>query len=150
MMRASLPVSTVGVTFERDNALLDAKWMIDERGMSIVYYKREENNDIERGKYNSIKRRSSVVATANMKAFPVQWNPMEEEILKAGLRERVDLLIYTAMLDWTNNDLDPENDISHVRDTIVLKGKSYSIKDLGFVNHFYDTYLNVTFGLVLR
>jgi len=144
-----LPVAREnGVTFERDSALLDAKWMIDERGMAIIYYARSESN-VQRDKYNSLKRKTDVTGIT-VYAYPVTFNPIDDQLRKAGLKEEVDVLIYTAMKDWSLNDIIPIDDIDHTRDSIVLMGKSYIIKEVGFANHFSDTFLNVTFGLALR
>lgn len=147
----NLPVSTLGVQFEKESALADAKWVIDERGVTIIYYPRTET-EIGRDKYNSLNKKSivSVADSITMKAFPVTYSPLDDDLKKAGLREVVDVLIYTSMQDWIDNDINPEEDIEDIRDSIVLRGRTYSIKDFGFANHFSDTFLNVTFGLVLR
>lgn len=143
-----LPVSRVGVKMETSTALADAKWMIDERGDLIIYYSRTETT-VGRDKYNSIKKKT-IVTGIEMYAYPINFNPVNEELRKAGLREMVDVIVYTAMKDWTDNDLNPENDIDHTRDTVVLRGKTYKIKNTGLVNHFSNMYLNVTIGLALR
>jgi len=144
----TLPVSTTGVTLEKNCALIDSKHEIDERGMAISYYPRGESN-IQRDKYNSIKRKSSVTAKT-MRAFPVNYNPIDDDLRKAGLREKVDVMIYTAMKDWIDLSIDPEIDIDTTRGSIVINNRSYIIKEIGFANHFYDVFLNVTFGLVRR
>lgn len=143
-----LPVSNIGTKHEKDCALLDSKSIIDERGSSIEYYPRSETN-ISRGDYNSIKRKSSVVPI-NLNAFPINYNPIDKDLRKAGLREEVDILIYTAMKDWIDNSINPEIEIDITRASFVLRERTYIIKEIGFANHFYDTFLNVTFGLVRR
>jgi len=141
-----LPVATPGVSLEKTTALLDAKWIIDERGDTITFYDREEDN-VQRDKYNSIKRKETVYEGYTMKAFPIQFNPIDKDLMKAGLREIVDVVIYIAMQDWIDLELDPFK-IDLTRSSVVLKEKTYKLKDKGFVNHFSDTFLNVTLGLV--
>ena len=145
---AVLPVSRMGSHFEKITALLDAKWMIDERGALITYYKRNES-DVSRDRYYSIKKKGAVTATT-MYSFPITFNPTDKELMKAGLRENVDVMIYTAMQDWIDEDIIPKTEIDSTRDTINLMSESYQIKEIGFSNHFLDTFLNVTFGLVQR
>lgn len=142
----SLPVATLGVSLEKTTALLDAKWIIDERGDTITFYDREEDN-IQRDKYNSIKRKETVYEGYTMKAFPIQFNPIDKDLRAAGLREIVNVLLYTAMQDWSDLEIDPIT-LDITRSTIVLKNKTYKIKEKGFANHFSDEFLNVTFGLV--
>ena len=141
----SLPVSTVGVGFERTTALLDTKWMIDERGEEIKIYERGES-DVTRDKYNSIKVKKTDVVELIINAFP-QLNPTEKQLEKAGLRDMVDVILTTAMQDWIDNVIEPrEFDI--VRNSVVFRNETYKIKNIGFINHFYDTQLNVTLGIV--
>ena len=145
----TLPVSIGGVALEKKTALLDAKWVIDERGDTIEFYERTED-EVTRDKYNSIKRKNMILpATKTMNAFPIQFNPIDKDMLKAGIRERVDVIIYTAMQDWMDIDIDPRK-IDMSRSSVVLREETYKIKDKGLVNHFSDTFLNVTLGLVLR
>lgn len=142
------PVSRTGIAVEKDSALLDAKWMIDERGILIEYKQRNEST-IDRDKYNSLKEKQNIISH-NLYAFPVQFNPTEKDLKKSGLREKVDVMIYTAMLDWNIFEIVPKTDIDSTRDSFVLLGETYIIKDMGFVNQFSDTFLNVSFGLVQR
>lgn len=148
-MPYNLPVCPIGPEFERDSALADAKWVIDERGMQLEYYSRSENL-VVRDRYNSLSRKTIIPPTITMNAFPVIYDPIIDQLLRAGLREMVDVLVYTAMQDWIDNNLNPFNDIDHERDSLKLQGKTYIIKEFGVVNQFSDTFLNVTFGLVLR
>jgi hypothetical protein len=141
-----IAVSTTGVLQEKIDALIDAQVHIMEYGDEIIFFPREED-DISRDKYNSLKQRDSSISYYSMKAFPVQFNPIEKELNKAGLREIVDLLIYTAMQDWNDISIIPR-EIDTVRGTIVYQSETFKIKEIGFVNHFSDTFLNVTFGLI--
>ena len=77
----SFPVGAIGVDLERDTALLDTKWMIDERGEKINIYERGESN-VTRGKYNSIKVKETDTVELTINALP-QLNPTEKQLEKA-------------------------------------------------------------------
>jgi len=139
----------LGAQLERNNALDDARSVINDYGDDIAVYRREET-DIERDAYNSIIRRVPVEPIL-MKAYPIQFNPTENQLFKAGLRERVDVIIYTAMKDWIEHDLtDPYFQIDESRFTVELQGRTYLIKDKNYLNQFADSFLNITLGLVIR
>lgn len=140
----NLPVSTTGVNFEKTTALLDAKWMIDERGEFITFYERGETN-VQRDKYNSLKQKEEIIPGIEIKAIP-ELNPIDKQIEKAGLREKVEVILYTAMQDWIDINIDPRK-IDMTRSSVTFRNESYKIKDTGFINHFGDTQLNITLGL---
>jgi hypothetical protein len=142
-----LPVAQLGVSFENTGALLDIKWVIDERGAPITINHRVEG-DIMRDKYNSIKQKEVVTTRYTMNAFPIQPNPTEDQLTKAGFIERVDIIMYTAMLDWTDNSLNPKNDIDIVRDTIEYDGVTYKLKNFNFLKNFSNTFGEVVLGAV--
>lgn len=141
-----IAVSSLGVYQEKIDALIDAQAHILEYGDNIIFYPRGEN-DISRDKYNSLEIKDNTVSSYSMNAFPIQFNPIEKELNKAGLRKIVDLLIYTAMQDWIDLSIIPR-EIDTIRSTIVYQSETYKIKEIGFANHFSDTFLNVTFGLI--
>jgi hypothetical protein len=122
--------------------------VIDEIGMPIVYYSRGESS-VQRDKYDSLKRRT-VVDGINMYAYPVTYNPIDKDLKKAGLREKVDVLIYTAMRDWNNNNINPEVDINAARASFKIRERTFTIKEYGLISQFQDTFLYATFGLVRR
>jgi len=133
----------LGVQLERDCALEDAKEWIDERGDEIIF-KTIEESGVNRDIYGSIKKRTPVQVTMN--AFPIEFSPTQSQMEKAGIKENVDVIIYVAQLDFTNNNLTIEN-IDDIRWRLTLKGNTYSIKDINEVNMMADTYLNITLGL---
>lgn len=141
-----IAVSSLGVLQEKIDALIDSQAHILEYGDGITFYPRGEE-DVSRDKYNSLKSKEDSISYYTMNAFPIQFNPIEKELNKAGLREIVDLLIYTAMQDWIDLSIVPR-EIDIIRSTIVYQSETYKIKEIGFTNHFSDTFLNVTFGLI--
>jgi regulation of enolase protein 1 (concanavalin A-like superfamily) len=139
-----------GVEYEKGRALIDAKMIVDERGEATqVHFAIRKEKDIVRDKYNSIKRRDDVTELT-MNAYPMDFNPSERKIEKAGLVEKCDLIIYTARQDWLNAGLDFD-DINAELTTVKLGGSNsddtYEIRDKGRVSHFREEYLYFTFGL---
>jgi hypothetical protein len=134
------------VIFERDNALIDAYQTIEEYGVDVIEYNRNEH-DVHRDKYNSIKVRDiNSPVTFNIKAFPVIFNPTQDKIEKAGIKHNVECIITTAMKSWTDLGLTYES-IDEIRDTITLRGQKFVIKDKALVNQFADTFLFINIGL---
>lgn len=136
----------IGVQLETCGALEDAKEFIDERGLEVKINTNNETN-VDRDKYGSIKKRTSTVLTFN--AFPVTFNPSSDQVKRAGIREDVDVLVTFATKDFTNNSLGYK-DIDHTRWEIELEDRTYSIKDINQINHFSSSYLNIVVGLVTK
>ena len=136
-----------GVYLERKYALTDAKFVIDERGDVVEIFLRKEA-DVARDSYNSIASRNTTSAFhVFMRAFPVQTNPSDKQLEKAGIRERADVIVYTAMQDWINagkgfNDIDMSG-----RLTVIMQGETYELKTKGLVGQMNDTFLYLTMGL---
>lgn len=132
-----------GVELERDCALIDAKEFIDERGDEIILNVSLES-DVTRDRYGSIKKHSP--SEIVMCAFPIEFNPTDGRLEKAGIKENIDLMITLSQKDFIDNDLTID-DIDDIRWRVVVKGKTYSIKDKNEINQMADTYLNIVLGL---
>ena len=146
----SLEITTaqVGVYHERNCALIDAKAIIDERGDLVQFFYRKESN-VSRDRYGSIKKRD-VDTKYNIRAYPVQFNPSEKELEKAGIREKAEVVIYTAMKDWIDNSISFEDFPLKTLNTVRLQGQAYEVRNKGLANQMNDTYLNISFGLFKR
>lgn len=135
-----------GVQLERDNALIDAQEIINLYGADIVSYIRSEAG-VSRDKYGSIKSRTYNIATkVELKAYPVTPMPNRLQIEKAGLREDCELLLYTAMKDWTDQSYTFET-IEPIRLEFTFRGLKYIGKEKGLNSQFADTFLYITFSL---
>lgn len=134
---------SVGVQLEQQNALKDASDYIDERGNDIIIYVNTESG-ITRDKFGSIKKR--VPTSYTFHAYPITFNPTDDELKKAGLKEKVDIAVTLATKDLTDQSLTFEM-IDHIRWECEFDGNRYTIKDKGQINHFSHVYLNVTLGL---
>jgi hypothetical protein len=141
----------IGVQLESWGALIDAKEIIDLYGDDIVIYRRDEELDsarVDRDSYRSIKRsKTTSTFRQTMKAYPIIFQPNAKQIEKAGLKENCELIIYTAMLDWTNLAIGFE-DIDIIRDTVEIRDIKYTIKEKTMTNCFSDQFLNISFGLM--
>ena len=72
----------VGVKLETINALQDAKSYIGDRGNEITLRINDEGN-VERDIYGAIKKR--VPTQYSFHAFPINYNPTQEQIEKRAL-----------------------------------------------------------------
>jgi len=133
----------IGVQMERDDALRDAKEFIDERGDDVVLKETSEAN-LVRDEYGSIKQK--VITEYTMKSFPIEFSPTSDQLEKAGLKENVDVIIYLATLDFTNNSIDFES-LDEIRWRVTVRGNTYKISDKNEVNMMADAYLNIALGL---
>ncbi len=136
----TLPVGDICLT----QPLADVKQVIDEWGSSVIIQLRQEP-EITRDKYNSLKKRGTPT-TITLKAYPVEYNPNEYQLEKAGLRENVEVIIYTAFLDYSNNSVG-FGDIEIKRSTVILEGQRYEIRDKKKFGQIQDTWLYIVLGL---
>jgi|GEM_PF-6736949 len=141
--------ANVGVYQEMNDALYDAKSIIDERGTVIQFIYRHEQN-VERDDYNSIKKKSNIDTKYFFRAYPVEFRPNEKRLEKAGLREECDVLVWTAMKDWMDIGLNFSDIILNLNHSIILEGETYEIRDKALVSQFADTFLYITLGAFKR
>ena len=132
-----------GVQLEETHALQDAADYLYERGSEVKLYVNSEST-IERDVYGSVKKRTPSYITLH--AFPIDYNPTDDQLMKAGVREQVDLLVTLATKHLTDNSIS-YLDIDTGRYEIEVNGDVYSIKDKNQINMFSHIYLNVILGL---
>jgi len=142
-------VSDIGVILEKENALLDARDVIRERGqpVKIVMY---EERKIERDRLNTVKKnKRSEAPEIIFYAHPVIYNPTAKQSEEAGLKEQTQVLIKTAVQDWIDNGYTVENlkmiDSLHCK--VIIAGAKYEIKDKALSSQFSNTYLYINLGL---
>lgn len=139
-------MSCQGISVEQCGALRDAQTVCRRYGDLITVYDRTEAN-ITRDSYNSIKARSTTSPIPKtMYAYPIDFQPNQKQIEKAGLRESCELMIYTPKKSWSDIGVDFE-DIDLIRDTFIIRNIKYVIKEKGLSSQFGNTYLYCTFGL---
>ena len=136
-----------GVYLERQYALSDTKSLVDERGDTVELFLRKEP-DVIRDSYNSISTRNTTSAFhAFFRAFPVQNNPSDKQLEKAGIRERADIIVYTSFLDWLNAGKGFEDIDMTGRMTAIVQGTTHEVKSKGLAGQMNDGYLYITLGL---
>ncbi len=141
-------MSCTGLSMEYACASYDVKSVIDERGMTIKIDILDEQ-EVKRDKFNSIKKREVGSRELSIKAFPVVFSPTDKEKSDSGIRENTQVIIWTAMKDWIDNDIDPNILVSldAIRTKITIMNVDYEIRDKNMVDQFGDNYLYVTLGL---
>jgi len=143
------PMSTLGVIMEKEQALNDARNIIRERGAPVIIRLHEEQK-ITRDRFNTIKKRDTTQTPGiTFYAFPVIYNPTAKQREDAGIREATQLLIKTAVLDWTDNGftVDTLKDIDSIRATVIIGGAKYEIRDKQLDSQYQDTFLYIHLGL---
>lgn len=144
-------ISDIGTTHEQELALIDARDVIRERGQQIEIRLHVEQK-ITRDKFGSIKNRGTVLTDERtFYAYPINYNPTDKELDRAGIRERVQVTAKTAMLDWNDAGYTMETlkTIDSIRATVIIAGTKYEIRDKVLESQFRDTYLYVLLGLNL-
>lgn len=142
-------ISQCGVNLEALHAQMDAQALCREYGQRIKIRLRDEDN-ITRDSYNSIKvRPSQKTALGEFGAYPVQYQPSEKQLEKAGLREKTDVAIYIPVLDISDLGFGFA-DIDIKRSTVILDGEQYEIRDKARSSQFAGSWLYYTLGLSKR
>ena len=143
-------ISPTGASFEALCAQQDVQAALREYGQTVTMHIRTEAN-VVRDNYNSIQDRPTdqTPVTAVFCAYPVQYQPSEKQLEKAGLREKVDVSIQTAVLDWTDAGWDFTK-IDIKRTTVIVDGEEYEIRDKGRVSQFQNVWLYYSLGLSKR
>ena len=92
-----------------------------------------------------------------MKAYPVERQPDARMLEKAGLRETVDVVVWTPMRRWIDLDVIDPFDIGNTfaaiditRTTVIIDGYEWLIADKGLANRVGEIPTYITFGLRKR
>lgn len=140
------PITPCAVNLEGLHAQLDAQEYCRQYGQLVTVKLRNEP-DVKRDEYNSIKSRpTNKTATGTFGAYPVQYQPTERQLEKAGLRERCDVAIYLPVLDFKDLGYDFV-DIDATRSTVIVDGEEFQIKDKARSSQFGGLWLYITLGL---
>lgn len=135
---------------EQCNALQDVLEICTQYGDTVSVYIRNEG-DVSRDIYGDYKygKIEPDVTHIDMPAFPIQFQPTQRQLEKAGIKENVECLIYTPMKAWIDNNLEFD-DIDMTRSTIDYQGNKYVIKEKALFSQFTSTFLYITLGLNLK
>jgi len=137
-------------TLEQCNALQDVYETALQYGDIVSVYIRNES-DIVRDLYDDYKSGNiePAVTHIDMPAFPIQFQPTQRQLEKAGIKEKCECLIYTPLRAWTLNSLEFD-DIDMTRSTVDYQGKKYVIKEKAQASQFTSVFLYITLGLNLK
>lgn len=139
-------VPQVGIDHETDSALVDAQQTIRILGKEIkikLYFDNTTTND----KYGSIKA-TGTPETLIFYSYPLNMNPTEDDFRQCGMKEKTDILVKTAMRDWTEAgyNMDRLQELDLIRARIIISGVTYELKNKVLDSQFYGTYLYVLIG----
>ena len=132
----------IGVQKEMEDALEDSRAYLDERGNDVILRTNDEG-DVIRDRYGSIKKRVPVLITLH--SYPTTFNPTQEDLRKAGIKENVDIIMTFSTKQFTNNSLSYEG-VDERRWEFEVEGNLYTPKDKNQTNHFSHSYLNIIIG----
>jgi hypothetical protein len=143
-----LPVSRHGVDLEKTHALMDIQQACHERGNLITINLRREIN-VTRDEFNSIKERQSTYDSLSFYAFPIRFNPSDKVLDEVGIKEKTELLVYTAMQDWIDSGytMTRLQTIDMIDATIIMNGTRYEFKEKSLYSPFEDTFLYILLAL---
>jgi hypothetical protein len=121
-------------------------------GTPITFRPRKEI-DVSRDTLGTIKKKS-ITPTFETWALPVERQPDARKLEKAGVREVVDVLIYTPIQSWIDAGLVSDDTlgkdftaIDMIRDTVLLDGQEFKIADKGLSMRIGKFPVFITFGL---
>lgn len=144
-----LPFSRQGVAAEKACALADVEATINEYGADIIIRVRDETQ-VARDRYNWIKRKTGETEIC-IRAFPVDFNPSEYRIERAGLRlQELSAVCWTSINSWRRLGLDFDEIEISPRTTVQVARRLYELRDVAATGHILDTDLYITLGLALH
>jgi len=140
-------MASCGAYLEKLNALQDVQNIVAEYGYPIRIYLDTESG-MTRDKYNSIEKRETTDTERilDIRAYPLNFSPTTRDIEKAGLKEKAEVICYTAMKDWTDRGYNFK-DLNITKATAEVRGDTYLIKDKAENSQYLDEFLYITLGL---
>lgn len=138
-----------GVDHEFMLASCDIKRNIDQYGAPVNIRLNQEET-VRRDRYGSIiNRNANIPNTMNINALPITFSPTDKQKSNAGIRENTDVIIWTAMLDWMNNEYTVK-DINSIKADVIINGETYEITNKSLKDQFGLNFLYVVLGLNLK
>jgi len=134
----------MGAALELATALTDAYNICKEYGQGVTFNIREEG-DVARDNYRSIVARPTATSLA-VYCYPVLYSPTERDLVRAGLKEMMDVVIYAPTLAFANAKLS-WGDLDPIRSTVVVDGQTLKVREKARISQFLNGWLYYTFGL---
>ena len=136
--------NSLGIQLESELCSKDVQQTVNDYGQLIDVYLRHEST-VTRDRYGSIKT-FSAVPDFSIAAFPINVNPTSDQMEKAGLREKTDLILWTAQQDWTNNNI-AFRDLDHERATFNYDGQMFILQTKNQTQKIGNVYMYFVLGL---
>jgi hypothetical protein len=141
-----------GVFLEAAGYRQDVLDLSMQYGTPVTIRLRKES-DVNRDDLGSIKKKSLTPSFSTW-ALPVERQPDTRKLEKAGIRELVDVLIYTPILSWMESNHISDDNIGNefsaidtTRSTVLLDGEEWKIADKGLSTRLGKYPVYITFGL---
>jgi len=142
-----------GTGVEAMAALRDVRNVSREYGTPVTVNLRAES-EVARDSLGMIKAHLAPAAPLQTYAFPVEYGPSERHLEQAGIREKVECLIKTPLLDWVEAGI---IDLARVgvtftavditRTTVTLDGLQWKVADKGIPERVGEVPHHVALGL---
>ena len=121
-------------------------------GTPVIFRPRKES-DVSRDTLGTIKKKS-ITPSFETWALPVERQPDQRKLEKAGIRTEVDILIYTPIQSWIDEMIISDDTLGKdfsaidlIRDTVILDGQEFKIADKCLTNRIGPYPVYITFGL---
>lgn len=138
-----------GVDHEYCLASKDVQCNINQYGHPILIRFHTEST-VTRDRYNSIKNRKQNIANKlDIKALPITYAPTDKQKSKAGIREKSEVIIWTAMRDWTDSNYEIK-DLNTIKADVIINGETFEIVDKSLKDQFGENFLYVVLGLNVK
>lgn len=137
-------VNRTAIDFNYQCALVDVQCQVNEVGLEVRIEDNQEST-LARDKYRSISRNVSPTIIT-VYAYPADFNPNEKSIDQAGLKESVDVILWTPFKTWTDNNL-TFRDIDLIRWEAIINGESFLLRDKALNGQLGSGYLYVVLGV---
>ncbi len=143
-------INRSAIDFNYACAAIDVQCQVHEVGFEMIFEPIVETG-IVRDKYRSIRRNIDVPTAQQitMYAYPCEFSPNTKQIEKAGLFEQVDVIAYTPMKTWEDNNYTFQS-IDIIRWDVTLQNVVYHIEEKKRYGQLGSQYLYVVFGLVKK
>lgn len=142
----TFPNARAAMPFYSSNALIDTQYFCNLLGKQITI-KLHTDATINKDSYGSIKSKQ-VNPGLTFYSYPLTYSPSQKQWEEAGLHEKVDVMIKTAMKTWNDYGYTMERlqSLDMIRAEIIIDGQRFEIKDKVLESQFFTTYLYVLIG----
>ncbi len=128
-------------------ALKDVQRTVNSYGRIVKFQNNNDSGDVTRDNYKSIKKRSGTII--EQKSFPIRFSPSDKELSEAGMTEKVDVIVWTSNLNWSDATI-TFKDLYSYQMVMEVDSVKYKVTQKNKISHFGNNHLWITFGGVKR